>query len=211
MMRELFPAPVRPTTPTFSPLRSSKSTPRSTGGAPGRYGITIPENLTSPRFGQVAGSPRSSGDGGSSMPSRSGATSEMSSARSMPPVPAWISPKVAVMTLKKRRIWNELLMARPAFAELTPGPSLRTARRVVARTRKTPTRSRRKASQSCSQICASDAAQLLSCIAMLPSWNRSCAPKARTTARPLSVSLVWATTSSAARPTAILIRVQAKQ
>ena len=54
-MRELLPAPVRPATPIFSPEWIEKLMPFSTGGVPGKYGITTPSNLISPLEGHWAG------------------------------------------------------------------------------------------------------------------------------------------------------------
>ena len=47
-----LPEPVRPQMPTFSPARTSKETPRSTSGRPGRYRICVLRNWMAPALGQ---------------------------------------------------------------------------------------------------------------------------------------------------------------
>ena len=54
-MRELLPLPVRPQMPTFSPALTSKETPFSTNGKPGRYLISSRSNDMAPLGGHPGG------------------------------------------------------------------------------------------------------------------------------------------------------------
>ena len=54
-VEQTFPAPVRPTIPTFSPGRVENETPLSTSGSPSRYRSRTSLNSTQPCEGQSAG------------------------------------------------------------------------------------------------------------------------------------------------------------
>mmetsp|Transcript_3005 Transcript_3005/g.9225 ORF Transcript_3005/g.9225 Transcript_3005/m.9225 type:complete len:333 (-) Transcript_3005:429-1427(-) len=140
-----LPAPVRPTTPIFSPLWMVKSSPRSTCGSSGRYRIHTSTTVIAPRDGHEGGGRRALITAGASC-STSAYCSTLSTDT------AFVSSSEAMRTVQFSDCVTDSAnaMDRPASPGKDSGmsgPCCATASAAAPVTMQVPANSRRRASQ----------------------------------------------------------------